>query len=240
MTLLFASFVAGFLTIFAPCVFSLLPIILGGSVGEKNPWRPLVITLSLIVSVVIFTLILKGTTVFITIPRSFWQYLSGGIVLLIGFFMLFPNIWTWLSFRLKFYKTEEFMGSAGKREGLLGTILLGASLGPVFSTCSPTYGVIVATVLPASFAIGTTYLLAYAMGLALPLLVIGYGGRVVVSKFKFAANPNSWLKRGIGLILVFTGIIIFTGFDKIIEAKLIDNGYDGVSEFEESIIEKNR
>ena len=36
---------AGFLTIAAPCVLPMLPIILGASVGHRDPMRPLLITL---------------------------------------------------------------------------------------------------------------------------------------------------------------------------------------------------
>ncbi|MBP9770981.1 cytochrome C biogenesis protein [Candidatus Gracilibacteria bacterium] len=236
MTLLFASFFAGFLTILAPCVLSLLPIILGGSLGETNKWRPLIITLSLAISVIVFTLILKGTTYFISIPRSFWQYFSGGIILAIGFSMLFPKVWDFIAFHMKFYKTETVMGNVGKKEGLMGTILLGAALGPVFSTCSPTYGVIVATILPVSFSLGLIYIFIYAFGLSLPLLAIGYGGRIFVSKLRFAANPNGYLKRGIGLILLLTGLAIITGLDKKVEEKLIDRGYTGASSIELKLI----
>ena len=71
MELLPISFIAGVLTILAPCVLPLLPIIIGGSLTEKSIKRPIIITVSLALSIVLFTLILKVSTAFITIPESF-------------------------------------------------------------------------------------------------------------------------------------------------------------------------
>jgi len=81
MTLLLASFLAGILTILAPCVLPVLPVVLAGSLGEKQKWYPYLVILSLAVSIVLFTVILKVSTIFIDIPQSFWKYLSGGILI---------------------------------------------------------------------------------------------------------------------------------------------------------------
>ncbi|MFZ2255358.1 MAG: hypothetical protein WAW59_04915 [Patescibacteria group bacterium] len=76
MTLLLASFLAGILTILAPCVLPVLPVVLVGSLSEKQKWYPYLVILSLALSVVLFTVVLKVSTVFIDIPQSFWKYLS--------------------------------------------------------------------------------------------------------------------------------------------------------------------
>jgi hypothetical protein len=36
--------------------------------------------------------------------------------------------------------------------------------------------------------------------------------------------------------LIATGVLIFTGFDKTIESKILDTGYNGSSELEASLI----
>ena len=50
--------------------------------------------------------------------------------------------------------------------------MVGLSLGPVFSSCSPTYAIILAVILPASFLTGLLNLFAYVLGLSIALLVI--------------------------------------------------------------------
>ncbi|MFZ2255357.1 MAG: hypothetical protein WAW59_04920 [Patescibacteria group bacterium] len=48
---------------------------------------------------------------------------------------------------------------------MLRAIITGAALGPVFSTCSPTYTLLLATVFPVSLVAGIGYTLVYALGL---------------------------------------------------------------------------
>lgn len=165
MTLLFLSFIAGVLTVLAPCTLPLLPIIIGGSLQDEHSRRkPLVITLSLAFSIIIFTLLLKFSAVLIDIPATMWSYISGGILIFFGIITLWP-IW-WEKFSVRFNltgKSNELLGAQIKKKTYWGEILLGASLGPVFSSCSPTYFVILATVLPQSFVVGLLYLI---LGLA--------------------------------------------------------------------------
>lgn len=73
VSLAFVSFIAGVLTILAPCVLPVLPVILAGSLTEKERWYPYLVTLSLALSIVIFTVLLKASTAFIDIPSSFWS-----------------------------------------------------------------------------------------------------------------------------------------------------------------------
>lgn len=236
MNYLLPAFLAGMLTILAPCIFSLLPVILGGSLVGKNPWRPLVVTLSLGLSVMVFTLLLKATTLFIEIPTSFWSTFSGALIIFFSLTLLFPTAWTRISIALGFNKSEALLHKGAQQSGLKGEVLLGASLGPVFSSCSPTYAIIVAQVLPASFAVGLLNLLVYVIGMMLPLLAIGYGGQAVVRRFRFAANPNGWFKKGLGILLLVVGLMILTGFDKTLETAILESGYLGPIEIEQGLL----
>lgn len=237
MEFLIPSFLAGVLTMLAPCTITLLPIIIGGTVGEKNRWKPIVITLSLGISVILFSLLLKGSTVLIGVPSYVWRYISGGLIVLFGITLIFPSIWDTIAFKLKLHKSEGLIEKSNEKGGLKGAILLGASLGPVFTTCSPTFAIILAIILPQSFAIGAINLAAFALGLIIPLTMIGYGGQAVAAKFRPAANPRGWLKKILGILLLLTGLAIFTGFDKTIESYILDTGYLGPIEIEQSLIE---
>jgi cytochrome c-type biogenesis protein len=100
MTLLLVSFLAGILTVLAPCVLPVLPVILAGSISEKQKWYPYIVTLSLALSVVLFTVLLKVSTAFIDIPSSFWKIFSGAILLALGLVYIFPHGWAWIASRL--------------------------------------------------------------------------------------------------------------------------------------------
>jgi len=97
MSLLIIAFLAGILTVLAPCTFMLLPIIIGGNAGTKNKWRPYIITASLGASLFIFTMILKVSSLLINISPNFLNYFSGGLIIILGIVSLFPQIWDYLS-----------------------------------------------------------------------------------------------------------------------------------------------
>jgi cytochrome c biogenesis protein CcdA len=123
--------------------------------------------------------------------------------------------------------------TAGKKQGIGGDILLGAALGPVFSSCSPTYALIVATILPVSFGQGLLYLAAYSAGLGATLLLIAYAGQQVTAKMQWLANPNGWLRRVVGVIFIIVGIAVTTGLDKQVQAFVLQQGwYDPISQVE--------
>lgn len=225
--MLIPAFLAGVLTVLAPCTITLLPVIIGGSVTEKNPWKPLIVGLSLGVSVFAFTLLLKVGTDLFELDEDVLRVISSIIILALGLTMVFPTLWDHLQVKLGLYKSEKLLESAkSKGSGFGGSILLGAALGPVFSTCSPTYFYIIGTVLPQDFWTGVLTLAIYSLGLVLVLVAIGYGGRAVTQRLKFAANPTGWFRRTLGVLLIIVGILFLTGWDKVLEAWILDIGGD--------------
>ncbi len=244
MGLLILSFIAGVLTVAAPCILPLLPITIGGSlVGnskDKNQqqWlRPAVIAISLAISIVIFTLALKSTTLLLNVPQLFWQILSGSIIMLLGLSFLWPALWEKLVTKLNLSsKPNAALSKAYQRKDITGAILIGAALGPVFSSCSPTYALIVAAVLPASFLQGLLYLAAYAVGLSSTLLLIAYLGQAFTAKLKFISNPHGWFKRVMGIVFIAVGLAVVFGLDKSIQAYVLEQGwYDPISSFEQKL-----
>ena len=87
------SLVAGVLTVLAPCVLPFLPVIVGGSLGHGSRRRPYLIAASLVVSLLVFTLLLKASTAFLNIDPRVWAMGSGVLVILLGVAMLFPGLW---------------------------------------------------------------------------------------------------------------------------------------------------
>lgn len=236
-SLALVSFIAGILTILAPCVLPVLPVILAGSVGEKWKWYPYIVTLSLALSIVAFTVLLKASTLLIDVPPEFWKYLSGLILLALGLVYIFPYTWSRISWRVFWSKANTSLDHAQDIESsTLRGIVTGAVLGPVFSTCSPTYSLLLATVFPVSFLSGIVYTLIYALGLALVLLAIAIFGASLVRRLKVFADERGIFRRVLWCILVLVGLLIVTGVDKKIETYLVTH-YD-VTSIEESILDR--
>jgi cytochrome c-type biogenesis protein len=243
MLLYFTSFIGGVLTVLAPCVLPVLPVILSGSLASnKKPiLRPLVITASLAVSIVIFTIALKALTTFIAIPPSTWKIISGAIITIFGISLLAPNTWNKAMHKIGFeQKSQNALQSASKQDSLLGQILLGLSLGPVFASCSPTYSILIAVVFPISSTQAIINIAIYALGLSLMLFIIALLGRKIIKWCGIIAKPNSSFKKVLGTILVIVGIAIIFGIDKKIEAKILDSGYSGATQFERDLVKRVR
>lgn len=238
MELIVVAFVAGALTVLAPCILPLLPIVIGGSVagGEQSWKRPFVIAVSLGVSVILFTLLLKATTLFLGVPQLVWQVLAGGLIVLLGLTLLVPRSWEFLGVKLTI-SSGKLLGKAGQKQGLGGAVLAGAALGPVFNSCSPTYAFILAAVLPSSFAVGLSAIAAYTLGLSLMLLLVALLGQRLIAKLGWAANPNGWFRKGLGVIFIAIGLFVLTGLDKIVQTYLVERGlYDAISAFERNLL----
>jgi len=239
MTLLIVSFLAGVLTVLAPCILPLLPVVIGSSASGRSKFTPYIVVTSLAVSIILFTFLLKVSTAFITIPPQFWTYLSGGILILFGITLVFPSVWEKLPGLAKFSaNSNKLVGAGHQRKSVTGDIIIGAALGPVFSTCSPTYFVILASVLPASFALGTLYVLAYVIGLSLMLLLIGLLGRRFADRLTKVSDSHGAFKMSIGVLFIVIGLLIATGYEKKLETKILDAGYFDITKIEQKLLEK--
>ncbi len=248
--LVLGAFVAGVLTTLAPCVLPLLPVIVGGSVvpprsaplpstGEPtsgvvetmNPQRQLtdrqravVISASLGLSVAVFTLALKASTALLGFPTWIWPWVSGGILIVLGLVSIFPQAWEQLASVLKLQgRSNAALARSRTRGGIVGPILTGAALGPVFSSCSPFYAYLVATILPASALQGLALLTAYVVGLSVTLLLIALLGQKAVRALHWTADPKGWLRRTVGVLFILVGVLVVTGADRDIQTWLVEN-----------------
>jgi cytochrome c biogenesis protein CcdA len=183
-----------------------------------------IIAASLGLSIVVFTLVLKASTAFIGIPTSVWEWVSGGILILLGVVSLFPGIWERISGALQLQsRSNSRLAAARKREGAVGEVLTGAALGPVFTSCSPLYGYVIVTVLPADFGAGLLLLIAYVVGLSGTLLLISLLGQRAVRGARWASDPHGWFRRVLGAVFVVVGVLVLTGWMKELETWLVAN-----------------
>jgi cytochrome c biogenesis protein CcdA len=238
------SYVAGLLTALAPCVLPLLPIILGGSLDSsvKDRKRPYIITASLVASLVLFTILLKASTVFIGIDPKVWTIGTGILVIILGSFMLFPTVWSKLIGKLGIeHHSQGLLSKAfNNKNRTVSAILTGAALGPVFSSCSPTYAWVIATVLPSNAAKGVFYLAVYCLGVATSLLAIALVGRKLLLKIKWASNPKGWFQRAIAVLFILVGIFVATGWDKKVQTYLVNKDVFNLIKLEQKLVPSSR
>jgi cytochrome c biogenesis protein CcdA/glutathione peroxidase-family protein len=240
MTFLAISFIAGLLTVLAPCVLPLLPVVVGSAAASRGRATPYIVVGSLALSVIAFTFILKVSTAFVAVPPEVWTYISGGILALFGFLLVFPALWERLPFMATMSSQSNMLLGAGyQRKNALGDAMVGVALGPIFATCSPTYFVILASILPVSFFLGTAYILAYVAGLSLVLLLIALLGQRFADRLAWASDPKGWFKRSIGILFILLGLLIASGYEKKLEVALLENGLFDITKVEQYLLQQN-
>lgn len=226
MALLLISLIAGILSVLAPCIIAIIPLLIGYSAQQKDFSKAIRVVAGLSFSIFVFSLLLKSSTLLIGVSASTWQVISGLIIVLFGVSGLFPEQWEKAAGKLKLQQlSAKGQKRALQKGGALGDFLLGASLGPIFSACSPTYALIVASILPVTPLRGLIYLAAFIIGLAATILLIAALGQKAVTKLGWSINPHGWFKRSLAILFIVIGILILTGADKSLLSKAVENGW---------------
>ncbi len=223
MSLYLLSLVAWILTVLAPCVLPILPIIIWWSVIDGKKSRPWVIIAAFAVSVILITLWLQFLVSQFGISQRNLTVVSAVILIFFGLMLLIPKLRN-----LVMHKTG-IEGATNKAQWSTtwwfgGDILLWFILWPIFNTCSPTYAILVWNVLPANFSEGMIHILLYVAWLSAVLLAIAYGWRALVNKLKWASDPKGWFKKIIAVILIVMWVAIIMKWDKQVEGYLVENG----------------
>jgi cytochrome c biogenesis protein CcdA len=157
----------------------------------------------------------------------------------VGVAIIFPSFWVKVPYMSKISTlSNKAVGSGYQKKSYIGDMVIGFALGPVFTTCSPTYLFIIATILPASFISGVIYLIGFTLGLASSLLLIAYFGQKIINKITAHMKTAGFAKKVFGALIVLVGIAVLSGYDKKLEALILDSGYGATIQLEDSLIER--
>ena len=220
LDLIFAV-LAGILTIAAPCTLPMLPILLGASIGQAGRLRPAMIALGFVVSFSAAALLLGAITRLFDFDPNVLR--SAAAILLLGFglLMLWPAPFEWLSIRLNGW-LDLGSSTAARRDGALGGLLLGTTLGLVWTPCAgPVLGSILTLVATSkNLAWASVLLVAYAIGAALPMLAIAYGGQAATTRVRSIARISPRLQQGFGVVVIAFALAAYFQYDTLIVAWL--------------------
>ena len=198
------ALLAGVVTVAAPCTLPMLPILLGASVGHSHKARPAMIAAGFVLSFSLVALALGAITrIFDFDPNALR---SGAAILLLGFgvLMIWPAPFEWLSVRIGGFSGGASAGNNARSQGILGGFVLGTTLGLVWTPCAgPVLGSIL-TVVATSKDTGWASLLlvVYAIGAAIPMLAIAYGGQAVTTRVRRVARIAPRLQQGFGVVVI--------------------------------------
>jgi cytochrome c biogenesis protein CcdA/thiol-disulfide isomerase/thioredoxin len=206
LVLIAVGFAAGLITALSPCVLPVLPILLaGGATGGRR--KPYAIIAGLVASFTAFTLAGVWLLDALDLPKDLLRNIAIVLLFVVAASLLFPRIGLAL---------EQRLARLGRRPGgdLGGGLLLGAALGLVFVPCAgPVLAAV--TVVAASRDLGgdvVVLTLAYALGAALPMLLVAAGGRWAAGMSSVRVHGTA-VRRGLGALVAVTALAIALGVD---------------------------
>src|SRR5215831_3655722 len=169
---------AGLITAFSPCVLPVLPILLAGGASGRKPIR---IILGLVTSFVVFTLFATWLLSELGLPEDLLRNIAIGLLLVLAATLLVPQFG--LLLERPFARLTRYRAGGGG-------FVLGASLGLVFVPCAgPVLAAVVANAARNRFGFWTILTLtAYAVGAAIPMLAIAYGGSEMAQRLRGGAE----------------------------------------------------
>lgn len=222
--LVFFAFLGGMVTILSPCILPILPIVLAGSItgGKKRPWG---VVVGFIASFTFFTLFLSEIIRAMNISADALRSLSVIIIAGFGVSLLVPAFQV-LTERL-FSRLTGLASSrspSATRSDFVSGFLVGVSLGLLWTPC---VGPILASIitLAATSQVTTDAIvitLAYAVGTAVPLLAITYGGRNLLTKNPWLVANTVRIQKGFGVLMILTAIAIYFQIDRKFQVYILN------------------
>ena len=218
------SLAAGSLTTLSPCVFPLLPLVLGGAV-RGNRWSPLMMGLGMVVSFAAVGMLLGALGPALGIDAD--SVRTGGAVLMLAFaaVMLVPALGDRFSGWMQPIASAAHHATARlDGQSPVSALALGAVLGLVWSPCSgPLLGSALTLVASEGGLVrGGIGLAVFGLGAAIPLVLVAHASRSgFVRARSWVLGRVAGLRRGFALLLGALGLAILTGADKWLEARVL-------------------
>ncbi|MCC8934378.1 cytochrome c biogenesis CcdA family protein [Rhizobium sp. 'Codium 1'] len=219
------AFLAGLLSLLNPCTLPLIPIVLGTAIN-RHRYGPVALAAGLTISFVGIGLFVALVGFSVGLDFSLFRMVAGIVMILFGAVLLVPiaqhrmaaatgPVAAW---------SQAHFGQFDDK-GIKGQFLVGLLLGAVWSPCvGPTLGA--ASLMAArgeNLLQVTGTMIAFGVGAALPLLVIGMLSREALARSRHRLLTVGQAGKSLmGGLLVITGALVVSGFDKSIEIWLLD------------------
>lgn len=219
------SLFAGSLTTLSPCVFPLLPLVLGGAL-QGSRLAPLAMGLGMTASFAGIGMLLGALGPALGIDGDTVR--SGGAALLIAFalVMLVPALGQrFTQWMLPIASTANAASARLDGGSLSGALLLGGVLGLVWSPCSgPLLGSALTLVASeGGVARGGVVLGIFGLGAAVPLVAVAYASRSGFLRARdWVLARMERVRLGFALLLGAMGIAVLSGGDKWLESQVLE------------------
>ncbi len=213
------GFVAGILTILAPCTLPVVPFALGvGSLGGRR--RTLGLLVGFGFTFLAVTVILASALAAAGLTTSSLRVAAAILLVLVGLSLALPRLGSRLELLLgPLARFGPQVGGPDRGDGFVAGLIVGGAIGLIWAPC---VGPIMAAVIAVAVTHGPTaetglIALAYIAGAAVPIgLIAGFGQRA--SRSLRSVSSRGRLQRSFGLAMALSGLLVVSGLDLTAEA----------------------
>ena len=219
--LILFAFLGGLITILSPCILPILPVVLSGSItGGKR--RPLGVVTGFVASFTFFTLFLSAIVRSTGLPADTLRLVAVVVIAFFGVSLLVPAFQ--IAMEKFFSKLTSFVPKQTQTDGYLSGVLVGVSLGLLWTPC---VGPILASIitLAATSTVGLNAViitLAYAIGTTIPLLAITMGGRTLLTNHPWLLANTVRIQKAFGILMLITALAISNSWDRTFQTYILD------------------
>ncbi len=218
------SLAAGSLTTLSPCVFPILPLVLGGAL-QGSRFAPVAMGVGMTASFAGIGMVIGSLGPALGIDSDTVRIAGACLLIAFSLVMLVPALGDRFTRWMLPIASSANAASARLDSGSLGgALLLGGVLGLIWSPCSgPLLGSALALVASeGGVARGGIVLGLFGLGAALPLVAVAYASRSGFNRVRgWVLARIEQVRHGFAVLLGALGVAILTGADKWLEARVV-------------------
>jgi cytochrome c biogenesis protein CcdA/thiol-disulfide isomerase/thioredoxin len=213
---------AGTVTVAAPCILPMLPLLLGAAVGQTSRARPVFIVLGFVVAFSAVALVFGLFAEALGPSQGVLRHVAIALLVVFGVLMIWRRPFELVATRLSglFARAHALAHRAGP--GNVGGLVLGMTIGALWTPCAgPVLGSILTLVATAEDPTRAGGLLvAYAIGASLPMLAIAYGGQRAWAGARRLGPYTHRVQQVFGVIVIAMAVAIHYEYDTLVTAWL--------------------
>ncbi|KPA89096.1 MULTISPECIES: cytochrome c biogenesis protein DipZ [Pseudomonas] len=227
--MLLIAFLGGILTVLSPCILPVVPFLFARADRSRSSvlltLGGMALTFALVSSLAVVS------SAWVIQANAAGRQLALIVMVLFALSLISARAGAWLS-RPFVLLGNRLDPAARQLSGPLAALLVGVATGLLWAPCAgPILGVILTSaMLQGANAQTSLLLLAYGLGSALSLGTLIFAGRGLVNRLKPSIPVTGWLRRGAGVLVLLSAVLISTGANNTLLAGTSSQGSASVEQ----------